>query len=247
MKSDYNFVLSVNHLACMVDLLGHAGKLSDAEDFIMRSGSENDPALWHALLRACRLHRDKERSIKIGEKLMAIEPFAASSYVMLYNLYMDAGKMSFAMRTRGLMRERGMTKGTGISWVEFGGSICHFTDGDSSCSQKNDIFTRLEELLVRAQQKMKRGGMNVWELEFQSKKVGQSSISKHGELSAVATRLSTLSNTVPVKVMKNQRISWESHEALKLLSEGEKRKIIIRDPSRFHHFSQGSCSCQDYW
>ncbi|GJN22712.1 hypothetical protein PR202_gb10307 [Eleusine coracana subsp. coracana] len=51
-----------------------------------------------------RIHGDKERGIKIGEKLMAIEPFAASSYVMLYNLYMDAGKISFAMRTRGLMR-----------------------------------------------------------------------------------------------------------------------------------------------
>ncbi|GJM97202.1 hypothetical protein PR202_ga14111 [Eleusine coracana subsp. coracana] len=247
MKSDYSFVLSLNHVACMVDLLGHAGKLSDAEDIIMRSGWENDPALWRVLLRACRIHGDKERGIKIGEKLMAIEPFDASSYVMLYNLYMDAGKISFAMRTRGLMRERGMTKETGISWAEFGGSIHHFADGDNSCSQKNEIFTRLEELFVRVKQKTEHGGMNVWESGFQSKKVAQSSISKHGELLAVANGLSTLPNTAPVKVMKNQRISWESHETLKLLSEGENREIIIRDPSRFHHFTQGSCCCQDYW
>lgn len=247
MKSDYSFVMSQNHIACMVDLLGRAGKLSDAEDFIMSSGSENDPALWHVLLRACRIHGDKERGIKIGEKLLAIEPFTASSYVMLYNLYMDAGKISFAMRTRGLMRERGMTKETGISWAEFGGSIHHFADGDNSCSQKNEIFTRLEELLVRVKQKTEHGGTSVWELGFQSKKAGQSSISKHGELLAVANGLSTLPNTAPVKVMKNQRISWESHETLKLLSEGKNREIIIRDPSRFHHFIQGSCSCQDYW
>lgn len=112
-----------------------------------------------------------KRGIKIGEKLLAIEPFTASSYVMLYNLYMDAGKISFAMRTRGLMRERGMTKETGISWAEFGGSIHHFTDGDNSCSQKNEIVTRLEELLVRVKQKTEHGGTSVWELGFQSKRL----------------------------------------------------------------------------
>ncbi|KAK3145536.1 hypothetical protein QOZ80_3BG0254140 [Eleusine coracana subsp. coracana] len=140
-----------------------------------------------------------------------------------------------------------MTKETGIGWTEFGGSIHHFADGDTSCSQKNEFFTRLEELFVRVKQKTEHGGMNVWESGFQSKRVAQSLISKHGELLAVANGLSTLPNTIPVKVMKNQRISWESHETLKLLSEGENREIIIRDPSRFHHFTQCSCSCQDYW
>ncbi|OEL33319.1 Pentatricopeptide repeat-containing protein [Dichanthelium oligosanthes] len=247
MVSDYGFVPDVKHIACMVELLGHVGKMADAEDFIMRSGLENDTVLWHALLRACRIHGDKDRGIKIGEKLMMLEPYAASSYVMLYNLYMDAGKISLAMRTRGQMRERGMTKEAGISWAEFGGSIHQFLDGDNSCSQKAETFTRLEELLVRVKQKTEHGGMNVWGLGFQARKAGENSISKHGELLAVALGLSTLPNTAPVRVMKNQNMSWESHETLKLLSEGENREIIIKDPARFHHFSQGSCSCRDYW
>ncbi|CAN6297111.1 unnamed protein product [Urochloa humidicola] len=247
MVSDYGFVPDVKHITCMVDLLGHAGKVSDAEDFIMRSGLENDAVLWHALLRACRIHGDKDRGIKLGEKLMMLEPYAASSYVMLYNLYMDAGKISLAMRTRGQMRERGMTKEAGICWAEFGGSIHQFVDGDSSCSQKDETFTRLEELLVRVKQKTEHGGMNIWELGFQARKVGENSISKHGELLAVALGLTSLPNTAPVRVMKNQNMSWESHETLKLLSEGENREIIVRDPARFHHFSQGSCSCRDYW
>ena len=153
--SDYGFVSDVNHIACMVDLLGHVGKVSDAEDFVMRSGLENNAVLWHALLRACRIHGDKNRGVKIGEKLMTLEPYAASSYVMLYNLYMDAGKISLAMRTRGQMRERGITKEAGISWAEFGGSIHHFVDGDNSCSQKPETFTRLEELLVRVKQRLR--------------------------------------------------------------------------------------------
>jgi hypothetical protein len=247
MVSDYSFVPDVKHIACMVDLLGHVGKVADAEDFINSSGLENDAVLWHTLLRACRIHGDKDRGIKTGEKLMMLEPFAASSYVMLYNLYMDAGKISLAMRTRGQMRERGMTKESGVSWAEFGGSCHHFVDGDNSCSQKDATFTRLEELLVRVKQKTERGSMNVWELGFQSRKVSENSIDKHGELLAVALGLSTLPNTAPVRVMKNQKMSWEGHETLKLLSESENREIIIRDPSRFHHFSQGSCSCRGYW
>ncbi|CAN6286225.1 unnamed protein product [Urochloa humidicola] len=247
MMSDYGFAPDVKHIACMVDLLGHAGKLADAEDFTMKSGLENDAEIWHALLRACRIHGDKDRGIKIAEKLMSLEPYAANSYVMLYDLYMDAGKISLAMRTRGQMRERGMTREAGISWAEFGGSIHQFVDGDSSGSQKAETFTRLEELLVRVKQKTEHSAMNIWELGFQARKVGESSISKHGELLAVALGLTTLPNTAPLRLMKNQNMSWESHETLKLLSEGENREIIIRDPARFHHFSQGSCSCRDYW
>uniref|UniRef100_A0A0E0D9C5 Myb-like domain-containing protein n=1 Tax=Oryza meridionalis TaxID=40149 RepID=A0A0E0D9C5_9ORYZ len=224
---DDGFSLDVKFKACMVDLLGRVGKIADAEDFIMNSGSENDPILWHALLRACRVHGDKERCTKIGEKLMELEPFSASSYVMLYNLYMDAGKMSLAMRTRGLMRERGITNEAGISWTDFGGSIHNFIDGDNSCSH-NTIHTTLEELLVRVKQKTQHGGTNIWELEFQSRKLSESSISRHGELLAVAFGLTTLPSVAPVRVMKNQRISWESHETLKLLSEGENREITGR-------------------
>ncbi|KAJ1269524.1 hypothetical protein BS78_07G218400 [Paspalum vaginatum] len=247
MVSEFGFVPDIKHIACMVDLLGHVGKVADAEDFVIRTGLENNAVLWHALLRACRIHGDKDRGIKIGEKLMMLEPFVANSYVILYNLYMDAGKISLAMRTRGQMRERGMTKEAGISWVEFGGSSHHFVDGDKSCSEKGATLTKLEELLVKVKQKTEHGGMDVWKLGFQSRKVSENSISKHGELLAVALGLSTLPNTATVRVMKNQIMSWESHETLKLLSESENREIFIRDPARFHHFTQGSCSCRDYW
>ncbi|KAG8061723.1 hypothetical protein GUJ93_ZPchr0003g17186 [Zizania palustris] len=248
MMSDYGFVPDAMLKAYMVDLLGHVGKMANAEDFITNSGSENDPIIWHALLRACRVHQDKERSMKIGEKLMVLEPFSASAYVLLYNLYMDAGKISLAMRTRGLMRERGITNEIGISWIEFGGSIHNFIDGDNSCSHNNTVHTPLEELLVRVKQMTEHGGTNIWELRFQSSKLSEISISRHGELLAVAFGLSTLpSSSAPVRVMKNQRISWESHETLKLVSEGENREIIVRDPTHFHHFNKGSCSCRDYW
>jgi hypothetical protein len=247
MKSDFGCSPSTKHKACIVDLLGHVGKMAEAEDFIMGSGSENDPILWRALLRACRIHGDKERGIKTGEKLMELEPLAATSYVLLYNLYMDAGKVSLAMRTRGLMRERGVSKETGISWAEFGGSIHHFADGDSSCPQNNAVHARLEELLVRVKQRTECGLTDIWELGFRSRKVGESSLGRHGELLAVALGLSTLPSAAPVIVMKNQRISWESHETLKLLSAQEYRGIIVRDPTHFHRFDQGSCSCRDYW
>ncbi|XP_048572813.1 pentatricopeptide repeat-containing protein At3g13880-like isoform X1 [Triticum urartu] len=247
MLSDYGCFPNTKHKACIIDLLGRVGKISEAEDFIMGSGSENDPILWHALLRACRIHGDKERGIKTGEKLMELEPFAVTSYVVLYNLYMDAGKISMAMKTRGLMRERGMSKEAGISWAEFGGSIHHFTDGNNSCPHNNAVHARLEELLVGVKQKTERGGTDIWELGFQSRKDGETSLTRHGELLGVALGLSTLPSAAPVTIMKNQRISWESHETLKLLSARENRGIIVRDPTHFHHFDQGSCSCRDYW
>uniref|UniRef100_A0ACD6A326 Uncharacterized protein n=1 Tax=Avena sativa TaxID=4498 RepID=A0ACD6A326_AVESA len=247
MISDFGCSPSTKHKACIIDLLGRVGKMAEAEDFIMGSGPENDPILWRALLRACRIHGDIERGIKTGEKLMELEPFTATPYVVLYNLYMDAGKVSLAMRTRGLMRERGVSKETGTSWAEFAGSIYHFDDGDSSCPLNNAVHARLEELLVRVKQSTERGTTDIWELGFRSRKVGESSLGRHGETLAVALGLSTLPSAAPVTVMKNQRISWESHETLKLLSGQGNRGIIVRDPTHFHRFDQGSCSCRDYW
>jgi hypothetical protein len=58
MKKDYGMTANVKHCACVVDLLGCAGKLADAESFILNSGFEEDPVMRQALLGACRVYTD---------------------------------------------------------------------------------------------------------------------------------------------------------------------------------------------
>ncbi|KAK6940083.1 Pentatricopeptide repeat [Dillenia turbinata] len=67
----------------------------------------------------------------------------------------------------------------------------------------------------------------------------------HSEKLAVAFGLISIS--VPIQVIKNLRIRGDCHEVIKLVSKINNREIIVRDRARFHRFTDGSCSCRDYW
>ncbi|CAL9145582.1 unnamed protein product [Musa hybrid cultivar] len=247
MSREYDIVPNSRHCACIVDLLGRTGRMVDAEGFILSSGFANDPILWHVLLRACLFYGDTERSIRVGESLMGLEPFSATSYMLLYNMYLDLGKVSLAMRTRGLMRERGVNKETGVSWIEIGASFHSFVTSSSYRHNIDFIYEKLQEMMLHIKQKMGKAGPRILELEYQSEKWRESLMNSHGELLAVAFGMSNLPESVLIRVMKNQRVCGDCHNTLKLFSEVERREILVRDSVRFHHFSWGSCSCGDYW
>lgn len=46
----------LEHYTCMVDLLGKAGLVEEAEELVMGMELEKDEALWNALLAACKIH-----------------------------------------------------------------------------------------------------------------------------------------------------------------------------------------------
>ncbi|XP_072970323.1 pentatricopeptide repeat-containing protein At3g13880-like [Typha angustifolia] len=247
MMTYYGLAPNMKHKLCVVDLLGRAGRLADAESFVLNSGFENDPVVWHTLLRACHFHGDMERSIGIGERLMMLDPFAATSYTLLYNLYLDVGKISLAMRTRGLMRERGVTKESAVSWIEIGASVHSFAIERNFYRESNVVYQKLEQMLANVKQRTIHSGLKILELEYQSNKWNESLMNSHDELLAVALGMSILPASVSIRVMKNQVVCRDCHTMLKLFSESEKREIVLRDPIRFHHFNSGSCSCGDYW
>ncbi|KAG9440424.1 hypothetical protein H6P81_020589 [Aristolochia fimbriata] len=69
----------------------------------------------------------------------------------------------------------------------------------------------------------------------------------HSEKLALAFALLYTSPSSTIRIKKNIRICSDCHSAIKLVSKVMERKIVVRDKNRFHHFSQGSCSCGDYW
>jgi len=72
-------------------------------------------------------------------------------------------------------------------------------------------------------------------------------INKHSEKIALAYGLLVCNAHKPLVIIKNLRICRDCHNTAKFVSLIEKRTIIIRDSKRFHHFSDGLCSCSDYW
>lgn len=69
----------------------------------------------------------------------------------------------------------------------------------------------------------------------------------HSEKLAIAFGLLSLSDTIPIRVIKNLRVCNDCHNWIKFVSKISNRSIVVRDSYRFHHFGDGACSCKDYW
>ncbi|CAA0827707.1 Pentatricopeptide repeat-containing protein [Striga hermonthica] len=72
-------------------------------------------------------------------------------------------------------------------------------------------------------------------------------LSRHSERLAIAFGLISVPCGIPIKIIKNLRVYGDCHTVIKLISKLEGREIVVRDSNRFHHFSDGWCSCGDYW
>ncbi|CAM8901081.1 unnamed protein product [Rhodiola kirilowii] len=246
MKTDHGIIPNVKHSSCVVDLLGRAGRLAEAENFIKQSDFHNNAIIWRALLAACRVHKNIATGQRVAETVIKLEPQAAASYVLLYNIYADAGKEVSAGKVRDMMTERRVKKEPGLSWIEIGSTVHSFVAGDHSHPKSHAIYQKLEEMLLKMEETVQteKPVMDSFGLKIDRK---VTITNCHSEKLAVACGLIYLPPSAPVRVMKNLRTCQDCHTTMKFISKLEKRELIIRDAIRFHRFREGLCSCNDYW
>ncbi|CAM6051402.1 unnamed protein product, partial [Sphagnum compactum] len=119
MGSVYSIPATVKHYACMVDLLGRAGHLQEAQDLIKSGpGSAEDAAVWRSLLGACRIHGDVELGEKIAIRVIELDPGNDAAYVLLSNIYAAAGKWDLRAKVQQLRLDRAVEKQVGSTWIE---------------------------------------------------------------------------------------------------------------------------------
>ncbi|CAI0412888.1 unnamed protein product [Linum tenue] len=128
------------------------------------------------------------------------------------------------------MKQRNLAKEAGCSWVEAGNLIHKFHVGDTSHKQAFEIYQELHALV----NEIKEMGY-VPNTDFVLHDVGEEEKEKyllqHSEKIAVAFGF----------------IGSDCHSAFKYFSVARAREIVVRDSNRFHHFRNGSCSCNDHW
>jgi pentatricopeptide repeat protein len=247
MKENHGVEPAPDHYACVVDLLGRAGQLEEAYEIINTMPPEFDKTdAWSSLLGACRIHQNVEIGEIAAKNLLDLEPNVASHYVLLSNIYSSAGLWEKAMDIRKRMKEMGVRKEPGCSWIEFGDEVHRFVAGDGSHPQSEQLHGFLEILLER----MRKEGYvpdiscvlhNVGEEEKETLLCG------HSEKLAIAFGILNTPPGTTIRVAKNLRVCNDCHVASKFISKIEDREIIVRDVRRFHHFRNGTCSCGDYW
>lgn len=147
MTEEYGIVPDVDHYACIVDNLGRAGQLKRAYQFIKNMPIKPDDCVWSALLSSCRIHGNIELAEVVAKKLIELDPQHSGYWVLLSNIYADASRWKDVAYVRQAMRDGGVKKCPGYSWIELGGSELHrFLTSDKSHRQRFDIYSTLNGL-----------------------------------------------------------------------------------------------------
>ncbi|KAF5200944.1 Pentatricopeptide repeat [Thalictrum thalictroides] len=243
---DYGIEPGSQHYACLVDLLARAGKLEEALSVIKEMPMQTTESVWGALLTGCRLHGNTEMAAFAADQVFELGTVSPGMHVLLSNAYAAAGKYVEAARARKMLKDRGVKKETGLSWVEEGNRVHTFAAGDRSHPRSVQIFQKLDEL----EEEIERAGY-IADTSFVLREVDgdekKQAIRYHSERLAVAFGLITFPHERPIRVMKNLRVCGDCHIWIKFISKCTGRTLIVRDNNRFHHFNGGTCSCGDYW
>ncbi|KAK9129927.1 hypothetical protein Sjap_010414 [Stephania japonica] len=154
MTEEHRLEPTKDHYTCMVDLLGRAGLLDEANKLIDSMPMEPDNVIWGSLLAACRIHQNVEMGIHAAEKLMEINPENSGPYVLLSNMYAELGIWREVVKVRKMMRQRGVVKQPGCSWIEINSKVHIFMAKDRSHPHRKRIYDLLRTLTTQ----MKRVG-----------------------------------------------------------------------------------------
>lgn len=235
-----------DHYACIIDLLGRAGRVEEAKNIANNAKCEPNPSMWGALLGACRIHGNMELGKLAAERLFELEPKNAGTYVLLSNIYAADDRWEDAARVRMMMKSRGLKKQPGCSWIEFKNKVHVFLVGDRSHAQSEQIYSTLESL----DRQMKQAGYvpdTKLVLHDVEEELKEHILYQHSEKLAIVFGIINIPSGTPIRIFKNLRVCVDCHTATKFISKIVEREIIVRDGSRFHHFKDGLCSCGDYW
>ncbi|XP_038900364.1 putative pentatricopeptide repeat-containing protein At5g08490 isoform X1 [Benincasa hispida] len=137
---------TMEHYACVVDLLARGGRIADAYSFAIRMPIKPDANIWGTLLGACKTHHEVELGLVVAEQLFETKADDIGNYVVMSNLYAADAKWEGVLEVRKLMKEKEFKKPPGCSWIEVEGEKHFFLAGDSLHPQRNLIYNLLSIL-----------------------------------------------------------------------------------------------------
>ncbi|KAF6141220.1 hypothetical protein GIB67_024304 [Kingdonia uniflora] len=124
MVEEYCVEPGVEQYLCIINLLGRAGKLDEAERLINTMPFKADSSIWWTVLSAYRTHGNVRLGKIVVDFLLDTEPNNPIVYILLLSsIYAADGQWEEAACIRELMVRNGATKQRGCSWIEPQNSI----------------------------------------------------------------------------------------------------------------------------
>jgi pentatricopeptide repeat protein len=244
--SDYGLKPSMEHYGCLIDLFGRSGQLAEAEALITRMPLEPNALIWRTFLSACRMHGDTRRGVHAAKRVVDLDPLNSAPYVLLSNIYAAQGKWKDVEMIRRTMVKRGVKKEPGCSSIEVNNTVYEFFAAVTPRSKHDVTYAKLESLMAQLKEMgyVPDTKLVLHDVEEEQK---EHMLAHHSEKLAIAFGLVSTAKGTTLRITKNLRVCTDCHNAAKFISKLERREILLRDVTRYHRFSNGVCSCGDYW
>ncbi|XP_068643829.1 pentatricopeptide repeat-containing protein At4g13650-like [Aristolochia californica] len=146
MCDNYKIEPESEHYCCLVDVLGRAGKLDDAYKIISGCLYNVGVSVWRTLLSACWKYKNVSIGEESAKRVMQLDPDDHASYVLLSNLYSEAGLWKESLEVRKKMAKIGVRKDPGSSWVIIKDQVHKFSIGEFSHPEIEMILGELHML-----------------------------------------------------------------------------------------------------
>ncbi|PKU74207.1 pentatricopeptide repeat-containing protein At1g09220, mitochondrial [Dendrobium catenatum] len=115
MVNGYGVEPEMKHYSCLIDMLGRAGKLREAEEVIAGLQVEVNSVVWRTLLGCCSKHGEIEMGERVLRRIMELEREFGGDYVVFSNMLTEAGRFVDAETVRRLLDDRNAVKIPGLS------------------------------------------------------------------------------------------------------------------------------------
>ncbi|XP_073103781.1 pentatricopeptide repeat-containing protein At4g32450, mitochondrial isoform X2 [Elaeis guineensis] len=234
MQKDFGISPGMEHYVSIVSMLGSAGYLEEALEFIEQMPVEPSVDVWETLMNLCRVNGNVELGNRCFEVIEQLDSSRLNEQTKIGLLPVKASDLA---------KEKERKK---ANLLEVRSRVHEYRAGDRSHPEHEKIYAQIKGLAPQ----MKEAGY-VPETRFVLHDIDQESKEEallyHSERLAVAYGLMTSPARSPIRIIKNLRVCGDCHNAMKIISKLVGRQLIARDAKRFHHFENGACSCKDYW
>ncbi|KAG9448894.1 hypothetical protein H6P81_008859 [Aristolochia fimbriata] len=217
MSKIYGIQPEMKHYGCMIDMLGRAGLLEEAEEIIGKMPMKPDVMILGALLGACKIHGNVCIARRVGQDFFELKNTEGGCHLLLSNIYAASGRWEEASEIRCRIKRSGFKKEPGSSCVELEGTVHEFVEGDTSHPQTGEIYLWLDEMV----KKFRSEGYSpvtanvVLDLGEEDKEM---CVTYHSEKLAVAFALISRAAGPSIRIVKNLRICCDCHLFMKYLS-----------------------------
>ncbi|QHO12240.1 pentatricopeptide repeat-containing protein At3g26782, mitochondrial-like [Arachis ipaensis] len=140
MVNEFSLVPKIEHYGCMVDLLGRAGSLKEAQELIKDMPMRPNSTIWGSFLATCKVHKNVNLAEWAAKQFLSLESEKCGYNLLMSNIYAASNRWKNVADIRRAMKDAGIHKEPGFSSIEVHGTIHEFVTGDREHPKTPKIY-----------------------------------------------------------------------------------------------------------